>query len=337
MLKIADAYVKQPDLKQYIKEFKIYNSGQDVAQQIAQIRQVILSGVDALIVDAAQPSGLDPVLEEVAKRGIVLVAFDNTVTSKRAVNINNDQFQMGKRWAEFLAEQTKRSGTVLMVRGVAGTPVDNHQAAGAKSVFQKFPDLKVVEVYGNWDVGATQKVVANALASTPKIDAVWGTAACTGTVQAFLQANRPLVPKTGECDNGFMRLVAEKKVPALVIGHSPAMVAVAIRATIALLQGRQLPKEISLPLEEITTEKMVAGQNYFPELPDGFVTDVSVASCGINTPPAVFARRLIAEERCINKSPSAPKFLAPSAGNLPGKIFRTKGVVYAAVATRSSR
>jgi ribose transport system substrate-binding protein len=42
------------------------------------------------------------------------VAFDNTVTSKRAVNINNDQFQMGKSWAEFLAEQTKGKGTVLM-------------------------------------------------------------------------------------------------------------------------------------------------------------------------------------------------------------------------------
>jgi ribose transport system substrate-binding protein len=290
MLKIADGYVKEADVKQYIKEFKVYNSGQDVAQQIAQIRQAILSGVDAIIVNAAQPSGLDPILEEVAKRGIVIVAFDNTVTSKRAVNINNDQFQMGKRWAEFLAEQTKGKGTVLMVRGLAGTPVDNQQASGAKSVFEKYPGLKIVEVYGNWDVGATQKAVANALASTPQIDGVWGTAACTGTIQAFLQSSRPLVPMTGECDNGFMRLVAEKKVPALVIGQPPAMVAVAIRATIALLQGEQLPKEISLPLEEITTEKMVAGQNFFPQLPDGFVTDISIASCGINTSPSVFAK-----------------------------------------------
>ena len=149
----------------------------------------------------------------------MIVAFDNTVTSKRAVNINNDQFQMGKKWAEFLAEQTKGKGTVLMVRGLAGTPVDNQQASGAKSVFEKYPGLKIVEVYGNWDVGATQKAVANALASTPQIDGVWGTAACTGTIQAFLQSSRPLVPMTGECDNGFMRLVAEKKVPALVIGQ----------------------------------------------------------------------------------------------------------------------
>jgi ribose transport system substrate-binding protein len=290
MLKIADAYVKQREVKQYIKEFKVYNSGQDVSQQIAQIRQIILSGVDALIVNAAQPSGLDQVLEEVAKRGIIIVAFDNTVTSNKAVNINNDQFQMGRRWAEFLAEKTNGKGTILMVHGVAGTPVDNQQSDGAKSVFKKFPDLKIEEVYGNWDVGATQKVVANALAATPQIDAVWGTAACTGTIQGFLQANRPLVPMTGECDNGFMRLVAEKKVPALVIGQPPAMVGVAIRATIALLQGQKLPKEISLPLEEITTEKMVAGQNFFPNLPEGFVTNISVPSCDVKVPIEVFAK-----------------------------------------------
>src|SRR5260370_22394362 len=49
MLKIADGYVKEADVNKYIKEFKVYNSGQDVAQQIAQIRQAIPSGVDAII------------------------------------------------------------------------------------------------------------------------------------------------------------------------------------------------------------------------------------------------------------------------------------------------
>src|SRR5260370_41198464 len=158
------------------------------------MREGVLWEVGVISVNADHASGLDPILEEVAKRGIVIVAFDNTVTSKRAVNINNDQFQMGKRWAEFLAEQTKGKGTVLMVRGLAGTPVDNQQASGAKSVFEKYPGLKIVAVYVNWAVGPRQKVVANALASTPQIDGIWGTAACTGTIQAFLQSSRPLVP-----------------------------------------------------------------------------------------------------------------------------------------------
>jgi ribose transport system substrate-binding protein len=129
MLKIGEIYVKQPEVKKYIQEYKAYNAGNDVAQQIAQIRQIILTAPDALIVNAATPSGLDQVLEEAAKRGIVIVAFDNTVTSDKAVNINEDQYLMGKRYAEFIADQIKGKGTVLMVRGLAGTSVDGYKFA----------------------------------------------------------------------------------------------------------------------------------------------------------------------------------------------------------------
>jgi ribose transport system substrate-binding protein len=284
MLKAADAYVKQPQVQSFIKEYKVYNAGNDVGQQIAQIRQIILSGADAIVVNAASPTGLDSVLEEAVNRGIVVVAFDNTVGTTKVVNVNNDQAAMGKRWAEFLADQIKGSGTVLMVHGVAGTTVDNDQASGAMSVFKQHPDIKVIDVYGNWDVGTNQKVTANALATYPKIDAVWGTEGCTGIIQAFLQLKRPLVPMTGESDNGFMRLVVENKVPALVIGQPPAMAAAAIRVAINLLSGNKLPQTISLPLEQITTEQMQAGTNYFPKQPDSLITDFSVPSCDVEIP-----------------------------------------------------
>ena len=252
MLKAADAYVKQPQVQPFIKEFKTFNAGNDVGQQISQIRQIILSGADAIVVNAASPTGLDSVLDEAVNRGIAVVAFDNTVGTNKVVNINNDQAAMGKRWAEFLADQIKGKGTVLMVHGVAGTTVDNDQANGAMSVFKQHPEIKVIDVYGNWDVGTNQKVTSNALAAYPKIDAVWGTEGCTGIIQAFLELKRPLVPMTGESDNGFMRLVVENKIPALVIGQPPGMAAAAIRVAINVLNGTKVPQEISLPLEEIS-------------------------------------------------------------------------------------
>ena len=290
MLKAADAYAKQPQVRSYIKEYKVYNAGNDVGQQIAQIRQIILSGADAIVVNAASPTGLDSVLEEAVKRGIAVVAFDNTVGTNKVVNVNNDQAAMGKRWAEFLADQIKGKGTVLMVHGVAGTTVDNDQANGAMLVFKQHPDIKVIDVYGDWDVGTNQKVTANALATYPEINAIWGTEGCTGIVQAFLQLKRPLVPMTGESDNGFMRLVVENKVPALVIGQPPAMAAAAIRVAINLLNGTKVPQEISLPLEETTTGQMKVGMNYFPEQPDSLITDFSMPSCDVQIPVKEVAR-----------------------------------------------
>lgn len=284
MLNIASAYVKQPQVAKYIKEFKVYNSGNNVAQEISQIRQMILSGYDAIVVDGASPSGLDSVINQAVRHHIVVIAFDNTVTTDKAVNINENQYEMGKRWAQFLVKQTGGKGTILMVRGLAGTTVDNDQAKGAMDVFKQHPGIKTVQVYGNWDVGTNQKVAADALATHHDIAGVWGTEGMTGTLQAFLQQNAKLVPMTSESDNGFMMLAVKHHVPALVIGQSPALVAVGIRAAIAALDGQSLPRTANVPLTEVHTAEMKAGDNYFPKLPNSFVTDISVPQCGVHIP-----------------------------------------------------
>ncbi|MGH7191464.1 MAG: substrate-binding domain-containing protein, partial [Acetobacteraceae bacterium] len=162
--------------------------------------------------------------------------------------------------------------------------VDNDQAEGAHDVFKKYPGIKTVEVYGNWDVGTNQKVAADALATHHDIAGVWGTEGMTGTLQAFLQQNAKLVPMTSESDNGFMMLAVEHKVPALVIGQSPALVAAGIRAAIAMLDGQGIPRTANIPLNPIKTAEMQAGRDYFPKLPNSFVTNVSIPQCGIQIP-----------------------------------------------------
>lgn len=284
MLNIAAAYVKQPEVAKYIKDFKIYNSGNNVAQEISQIRQMILSGYDAIVVDGASPSGLDSVIDQAVRQHIVVIAFDNTVTTDKAVNINENQYEMGKMWAQFLVKETGGKGTILMVRGLAGTTVDNDQAQGALDVFKQHPDIKLVQVYGNWDVGTNQKVAADALATHHDIAGVWGTEGMTGTLQAFLQQNAKLVPMTSESDNGFMMLAVQHHVPALVIGQSPALVAVGIRAAIAALDGQALPRTANIPLSPVTTQEMKAGDNYFPKLANSFVTNISIPQCEVHIP-----------------------------------------------------
>lgn len=284
MLNIASAYAKQPEVAKYLAKFEIQNAGNDVAQQVAQIRQMILAGYDAIVVNAASPSGLDSVVNQAVRQGIVVVAFDNTVTTHEAVNVNESQYDMGRLWAEFLAKETGGKGKILMVRGLAGTTVDNDQGDGAMAVFKKYPDIKTVQVYGNWDVGTNQKVAADALATNHDIAGVWGTEGMTGTLQAFLQVQAKLVPMTSESDNGFMALVVKHNIPSLVIGQSPALVAAAMRAAIAVLAGEAVPRDANIPLNPVTTSEMKAGVNFFPDQPNSFVTNISIPQCAIEIP-----------------------------------------------------
>lgn len=290
MLNAAASYVKQPDVAAHIKEYRVANAGNDVAQQIAQIREMILSGYDAIVVNAASASGLDSVIDQAVRRGIVVVSIDNVVTSPKAIDVNEDQREMGRRWAEFLVAHVAAGKSILMVHGLAGTTVDNAQAEGAMSVFGKHPDLHIINVNGNWDVGTNQKVTADALATHHDIGGVWGTEGATGAMQAFLQLGMAPVPMTGESDNGFMRLAVEHKVPVLVIGQSPTLGAAGILAAIASLSGKPLPESSNIPLSAVETAAMKSGVDYFPDLPAGFVTDVNFPQCGITIPVADVAK-----------------------------------------------
>ncbi|MBE7468427.1 MAG: ribose ABC transporter substrate-binding protein [Anaerolineae bacterium] len=286
MIQMAKAYVEQPHVKPLIEEFSLVSSGQDVAAQIAQMDNMIASGVDAIILNAASPTAFDAVIRRATDAGIIVVSFDNVVTAPEAVLINEDQVEFGRELARDLVKRLNGKGNVVMVTGVAGTSVDIDRTTGGKEVFAENPDIKVVaEVVGNWDTGTAQKVMADLLATRDDIDGVWAQGGTPGVVQAFMDAGKPFVPVAGEAENGFRKQLAEHKDEGLVgisIGQSPGLVAVSIQAALELLQGRELPRVIAAPLPIATTESLETGVNYFPDLPDSFFTPIQFEACGVN-------------------------------------------------------
>src|SRR5687767_478108 len=93
MIQMAKAYIEQPHVKPLIKEFSLVSSGQDVAAQIAQMDNMIASGVDAIILNAASPTAFDAVIKRASDAGIIVVSFDNVVTAPEAVLVNEDQVE----------------------------------------------------------------------------------------------------------------------------------------------------------------------------------------------------------------------------------------------------
>ena len=281
MVKIAQIYSQREDVKPLLESFKISSAGNDVNAQIAQVNQMILSGVDAIVMDAASPTGMNSTIEKAASAGVLVVSFDNTVTTTKAITINQDQFEMGKRWADFVVKQTGGNGRVLMVRGVAGTFVDNQRFKGGQSVFDKHPDIKITQVYGDWDNGTAQKVTANALAAGSGFDAVWSEGGDMGVVNAFAQAGAKVPPIAGEGENGFRKAAVKDKFPILSIGQSAALSAMAIKVAIQALQGEKVPQAIDVPSNVLTNAELEEGKNYFPDVPDSFYAAISVPDCGL--------------------------------------------------------
>ncbi|HLU10214.1 MAG TPA: sugar ABC transporter substrate-binding protein [Oceanobacillus sp.] len=289
MIQMAQAWAATPEVAPLIDELIVVSTGEDVEAQIAAMDNMIALGVDAIILNAATPTGFDAVIRRAADAGIIVVSFDNIVTAPEAVLVNEDQVEFGRVMAEDLVERMGGEGNVVMVNGVPGTSVDTDRNTGAKEVFEQYPDITVIaELEGMWGSGVAQQVMADFLATQPEIDGVWIQGGGPGVIQAFDDAGYALVPMAGEAENGFRRALAERQDEGLVgisVGQTPGMVAVAMQAALELLQGRELPRSIAMPLPLVTSEDIEEGVHYFEELPDDFFTPIKIPECGVNLDP----------------------------------------------------
>lgn len=286
MIQTAKAYAAQPEVAADLKEFKVVSTGEDVAAQISAINNFIDSGYDAIVVNAQNPQAFAPVIRRAKAAGVVLVAFDNTLDTKDAINVNVDQHGLGERWGEWLIEHLPEGGKILEVRGVAGTTVDTERHNGIHKVFAASgKPYEVVEVVGKWDDGVAQKAAADAFAVHGHFDGITAQGGDTGIVQAMLDAKHPFVPFGGETENGFRKFCSQYSAEGLKCssaGSGPAQVAVAIKTAVDALKGKVIPQAINLPLDITEDPDFVDGTNFYTSESNNFFVGNSFPTCGIN-------------------------------------------------------
>lgn len=286
MIQTAKAYAAQPEVAAKLKEFKVVSTGEDVPAQISAINNFIDAGYDAIVVNAQNPTAFGPVIKRAKEAGVVLVAFDNTLDSEDAINVNVDQKGLGVLWANWLISHLPNGGKVLEVRGVAGTSVDTDRHNGIHETLDASGKTwNVTEVVGKWDDGVAQKVSADAIATNGPFDGITAQGGDTGVVQAMMDAKHPFVPFGGETENGFRKFCAKYAGEGLKCssaGTGPAQVAVAIKVAIAALEGQVVPQAIKLPTAIVEDPNFKENVDFYPDQSDNFFVGNSFPTCGIN-------------------------------------------------------
>ncbi len=256
-----------------------YNSGNNVSRESQQMSGLISQRVDAILVDAASPTGLNGVIHQATSRGILVISFDNVVTAPTAIKVNTDQVAFGKTLAEWVAKKIGGKGNVIMVTGVAGTTVNEDRNKGADMVWQQHPGIKVVNRFaGDWASSTAEKNAASILPSLPKIDGIWCQGGTDGVLKAFIAAKRPLPPTAGEAENGFRKFMLPggymgHQVEGLSIGQPPYLVLVALELAVQILDKKRQRGDITIPFPFVTNATVKSGETVFPAMADSFFTD----------------------------------------------------------------
>jgi ribose transport system substrate-binding protein len=279
MINFMQAYAEK-NLAGKVK-LTVNNSGTDPQKQIAVISDMISDKVDAILVNPASDTALDPILEEAAKQGILVVAFDQAVTAPSAYTVTVDFVKIGEIHAEWLAKTLGGKGNVIINRGVSGFPADKNMNQGMRSTLDKYPDIHVVgEVYGKWDNAVSQQELTKVLTAQPKVDGILNQYGTYGALQALLNLNRPLVAMSGQGENGWRQAMLQYKDKGLqgVSAGDPSVIgAYALKIAYAILEGKG-PKEkkIDVPVPTVTTEQLKPGVNVFPDLPPTLDADTDI-------------------------------------------------------------
>ena len=258
-----------------VSEYYITNSNEDINKQISDMQDLITKKVDAIVITAASPTALAPVVEEATEAGIKVVSFDNVVeTEEQVATVGIDEKEFGRIGAEWLVDKLDGKGQIVVLNGIAGPATDSLRWGGAEEVFKQYPDIEILgSANASWDYAQGKAAMESMLSAYPEIDGVWsqGGAMTQGAIDAFIAAGRDLVPMTSEGNNGAIRAWIENKDKGLscIAPSNPTYTsAEALRVVIKALNGEDIPGNVVMDIETVTEENV--DQYYRSDMPDSF-------------------------------------------------------------------
>jgi ribose transport system substrate-binding protein len=291
MQRVAEVSVNKGPLAGRV-DLRIEVAEGTVQAQINSLNNIIRQQPDAILVDAASDSALNPTIKRACDAGIVVISFDQTVTEPCAYALASNWDRIPAVLAEWLAEQLGGKGNVLVDRGLAGAPISAQLQGGYEEVLAKYPDIKIVGYYnGDYALGPEQSGVASLLAANPQVDGILTQGYGSGAIQALKDAGRPIVPVTGFSYNVSALTCADTEGAKCILGSNPAYLSSeAIKLAVEILDTGNRPAERSIQVEGdfITTtpfesklypgtkmQMIEIGKNAFPDQPPGLTLPIT--------------------------------------------------------------
>jgi ribose transport system substrate-binding protein len=188
--------------------------------------------------------------------------------------VSIDQEEAGRVTAEWLVERLGGKGNIVAITGVPGTSVDTLRTKAAKEVFAKHPEIKIVaEASGMWSQAVARTELSKILAtqSWDQIDGLWMQAGCFTVNSMQVEAGKKpeeLLPCAGEGSNGgriqMLPIGTEVEgasgtyvpmaAPRISYASPPYSGGYALKLAVQKLEGKDIPKRITLPLPVVTSD-----------------------------------------------------------------------------------
>lgn len=268
---IADWEKKDPDAKFFLV------TAANPAEQVSQVEDLMVKGIDALVILPHDSAPLTPVCEQVKQKGITLIVVDRGLTKPLAdIYVAGDNPGLGRVSAEFIAKALAGKGDIVVLEGIPCV-INTERVEAFKEALKKSPDIHILDSQpAYWNTQKGLEIMENYLQKHAKIDAVWAQDddVLKGVLKAYKESGRKDVKLflggAGSKDIIKMVMDGNALVPADVT-YPPSMVGSAISTAVMALRGQPMPGfyQKQIPSKLIIASELITKDNakdyYVPE------------------------------------------------------------------------
>ncbi|HVO00824.1 MAG TPA: ABC transporter substrate-binding protein [Candidatus Cybelea sp.] len=245
-----------------VAKLNIAHRNTDAAGQLEDIRNLISAKVDAIVVNPADPNGINAALQEATKAGIVVVAVDQAVTEPSAYVISNNQEEYAYLGAKWLFDQMGGKGGVVYMRGAAGAPADTDRDKGFHRALAEYPNIKIVdEVQTGWQQDQAKQQITTFLSAGTPFDGIWTSGIDNVIVDALTESGATMVPIVGADNAGFVgQLNTVKGLKGAAVTNPGSIGGAGVALALKILDGQKPAQQTTLVQPELWENVTDAGK-----------------------------------------------------------------------------
>ena len=257
-----------------VAELTVSDRVTDAAGQMADLRNLVAIGVDAIVVNPVTSDGADPAIQEAIDAGIPVVRVERgvvesaepaepprrraesgsagpveslaptgsaePVAAQGVIAVGNDQEAYGYVGAKWLFETMGGKGSVVYMRGDVGDPVDTQRDVGFQRALTEFPDVKIAtEIETDWDQATAVEGLNAFLATEKKFAGIWTSGIDSVVVDALRIAEHPFVPIVGSDHGAFVsQLLTEQGLVGAAVTDPAAIGGAGVTLALQALGGQ---------------------------------------------------------------------------------------------------
>jgi len=244
-----------------IEEVARTDANDSPEKQVSDIEDLLVRGVDCLIVASTSEEAIDPAIEQAMAEGVPVVIQERDVTTDDFVShINIRLDDLGRIQAEGAAEILGGEGQVVLLEGVAGSAAELSRRAH-EEVLAEYPGIEILATeYTGYSRDEGKTIMENWLQAYDQIDAVIADSGIQqqGAYEAVAEAGRldEVQVWTGDGLQAWIRQVDSEEIPGVIVNRPLTFGALAVDACAAILSGTPLPHIWYDPVEALDTANL---------------------------------------------------------------------------------